>query len=369
MRNPEKQQRIEPRHKEHQHLASRASRIFFPLVRLGVGVAIILYLAKSGIIDWRGLSKLFTQWPITMAAVALLLLDVALIALRLCWLFRPLGLRLPFYNSMQLTLVSFFFGTFLPGAAGGDVARVFYATKGNSGRRTEIITVLLFDRALGLFSLLILPLFFAPLFPQLLRELPVVRILLFAVALLAAGMLCAFLILVFSPHLMDCCASLVRRLIPRLGKLDRIFGTIHETMTAYRHTPRALAAALGISLIANLSLIAVTALGVLALKPASWTAKMFIMIPMGHVVNSLPLTPGGLGVGETAFDALFEIAGLRGGADALLCWRIWRALVSMLGLAVYLRGFKLAIFDQEPIPSNNISHAGSGLPSERCETP
>jgi uncharacterized protein (TIRG00374 family) len=330
-------------------LGASTSRIFFALVRLGIGIAIILYLIRSGMIDWRALSNLLTQWPITVAAVALLVFDFALIALRLCWLFRPLGLRLPWYNSVQLTLVGFFFATFLPGAAGGDLARIFYAAKENSGRRTEIITVLIFDRAIGLFSLLLLPLLFAPMFPQLLRTVPIVRVLLITVALLAAGMLGAFLILFFKPSWMNQPVRQARRLFPRISSVERILGTI----VTYRRSPRTLLAALVISLVANLSLIAVTALGVLALNPASWAMKLCIVIPIGHVVNSLPLTPGGLGVGETAFNALFEIAGLRGGAGALLCWRIWKALVSMLGLAIYLRGFRLSVFHAESIPSGD----------------
>jgi uncharacterized protein (TIRG00374 family) len=321
------------------------SRIFFALVRLAIGIAIILYLVKSGS---------------NIAAIALLLLDVGLIALRLCWLFRPAGMTLPWYNSLQLTLVSFFFAAFLPGAAGGDLARIFYAAKGNAGRRIEIVTVLIFDRAIGLFSLLLLPLLFASMFPELWRSFPAVRLLLIAVAVLAAGMLGVFLILFFKPSLVNQRARQAGRPFPCLGTVERILGTI----AVYRRSPRTLLAALGISVVANLSLIAVTALGVLALNPASWAMKMCVMIPIGHVVNSVPLTPGGLGVGETAFNALFEAVGLRGGAETLLCWRIWRTFVSVLGLAIYLRGFKLSVSVTEVIPSSHTPSAAPRLPSE-----
>jgi uncharacterized membrane protein YbhN (UPF0104 family) len=59
---------------------------------------------------------------------------------------------------------------------------------------------------------------------------------------------------------------------------------------------------------------------------------------LGFIADNLPVTPGGLGVGETAFSALFLVAGLTGGAEALLCWRVWTALVRLLGLVFYLRG-------------------------------
>jgi hypothetical protein len=41
--------------------------------------------------------------------------------------------------------------------------------------------------------------------------------------------------------------------------------------------------------------IAITVLAVLALDSASLASKMYLVIPIGHIVNGLPLTPGGLG--------------------------------------------------------------------------
>ena len=124
-------------------------RALWLLVRLGVGLGLIAYLVWSRVIDLRALSKLVTDWPISLAALALMFLDIALMAARLSMLFRPQGLRLSFRNSLELTLVSSFFATFLPGAAGGDVAKLFYAAKENKGRRAEIVTVVIFDRAMA----------------------------------------------------------------------------------------------------------------------------------------------------------------------------------------------------------------------------
>lgn len=338
-------------------------RILLTFVRLGVGIGLLAYLARSGIIDLRALSRLFTAWPITLAAVVLILLDIVLMALRLSWLFRPHGLHLRLSTSLKLTLVGFFFATFLPGAAGGDLAKVFYAARENNGRRAEVITVLIFDRAIGLFSLLILPLLFAPMFPGLLRAVPGLRILLITVAFLAFGILAAFLVCISNQSVLNRLAQRRLGFLPWRNVVGRILGTIG----AYRHSPRTLVVTLGISLVANLSVIAVTALGALALNPASLATKMCLVIPIGHIANSLPLTPGGLGVGETAFNALFVMTGLRGGAEALLCWRIWTALVGLLGLAFYLRGLKRRLFDAEfnsSLADARTAPCGAKLPSE-----
>lgn len=316
-------------------------RIFWALFRLAVGIALIAYLAHSRVIDLRALSKLVTAWPISLAALALMFLDIALMALRLSWLFRPPGLHLSFGNSLELTLVSSFFATFLPGAAGGDLAKLYYASSENKGRRTEIITVVVFDRVIGLFSLLLLPLFFAPLFPNLIHGVPVLRALLIASFTLAIGMLLAFLVCLFYPTL----PARLARLGPRYLPLERFAERIAATIATYRRSPGTLLAALALSLLANLSLIAITALAILILHPVSLSMKMALVIPLGDLANNLPITPGGLGVGESAYNALFRSVGLEGGAEALLAWRIWRAAVGLIGLVLYLRGPGRAVYD------------------------
>ena len=50
-------------------------------------------------------------------------------------------------------------------------------------------------------------------------------------------------------------------------------------------------------------------------------------------------------MGEAAFNALFHLTGLRGGAETLLCWRIWSAFIGIVGLGIYLRGLRAGIFD------------------------
>jgi glycosyltransferase 2 family protein len=320
-------------------------RVLLALLRLAIGVSLLAYLAKAGIVDFRALGKIFTAWPITVAAMILLLLDSALMSARLSWLFRPHGLNLRFGVSLQLTLVSFFFATFLPGAAGGDLAKLFYTARANNSRRIEIMTVVLLDRAIGLFSLLLLPLIFAPMFAQVIRSVPALRSLLLAVGLIAFGAFVVFLLfLSHKPTANRVPVGALQRLT-KSAIAQEVLGTI----ATYRKHSEVLLTAVGVSLLANLFLVFVTMLGLLAVAPSSWMPGMCLVIPIGHIVNSLPLTPGGLGVGETAFDALFNITGLRGGAEALLCSRIWTALVGLLGFAFYLRGVRRKVFDEEVV--------------------
>jgi len=311
-----------------------ARRFLWLLLRFAVGIGLIVYLVRSGAIELRLLSKLFSAWPLSLLGLAIIFIDISLMALRLCWLLSPRGLDLSFASSLKLALVSSFFATFLPGTTGGDIVKLFYAAKENQGRRTEIVTVVIFDRLLGLFSVLLLPLLFAPLFSQLIQAVAVLRYLLITSAVLSACLLGGLFACLFAP-------SVVNRVLAwglRFVSAERFVERTVQTIAGYRLSPGTLGAALGLSLMANLSLIAVTAVAILILHPASMTMKICILIPLGDLANSLPLTPGGLGVGEAAYNALFRVTGLEGGADVLLCWRIWRAAVGLIGLAFYLAG-------------------------------
>jgi uncharacterized protein (TIRG00374 family) len=315
----------------------------FTGARLAAGVAILAYLAKSGVISFGALSKLIVEWPLTMAAMAIFLVDIFLMALRTTWLFRPLGMKLTVGKSVQLTLVSTFFSTFLPGAGGGDIVKLYYATKTNAGRRAEVTTVLLFDRAIGFFAMLILPFFFVPLFLPLIQTAPLLRSILFAVAGISIGMVVVFLFGMFHQGPLRFLAqeSLA------LPKWRKLASRVLETIGSYRRSTGTLLGALLLSLVANFSVIAITVLAVLALDPTSLSSRMFLVVPIAQAVNGLPLTPGGLGVGETSLNALFKLAGLHGGAEIFLCWRVWKAMVGLLGLVIYVRGMSGVVFVSE----------------------
>jgi len=93
-----------------------------------------------------------------------------------------------------------------------------------------------------------------------------------------------------------------------------------------------------IAILDNCLVIVLAALALLILNPGGLSSKLALVVPLGTVANSLPLTPGGLGVGEAAFNKVFALAGLSLGAETLVCSRIWKAIAAIPGLLIYLRG-------------------------------
>lgn len=317
------------------------------ILRLAAGIAILVYMWKSGAVDFRALTKLATRWPITLAALAVLLFDVYLMALRTCWFLRAHHLHLTLSGSVRLTLVSSFFATFLPGAAGGDIAKMYYAMRENPGHRIEVATILLLDRFIGLFSLLLIPLLLAPLFYETLRALPELRGLLAVIGMISFVVLLGFLLFLFN----DPIRGLLQSKKAEGSRWREMAVRVLSALGQYRHHPWTLLGTTLLALVDNCLVIAISALALLVLNPNMLSAKLCLVAPLGNVANSLPLTPGGLGVGEAAFSKLFSMVGLAMGAETLLCWRIWKAMVALIGLAIYMRGMGRVGFEKRSAPS------------------
>jgi glycosyltransferase 2 family protein len=324
-------------------------KLFWLLARLAIAGLLLAYLARSGYITLHALSRPFTAWPIALAAIGLILIDISLMAQRLVWLYRPVGLNLTWAKSFQVAMVSFFFAIFLPGATGGDLSRLYYVAKDHKARRPEIIIVSLFDRGIGMLSLLLMPLMFAPFFARDIAAAPALRDLLVISAALSAILIAGFFACVWFQPFMERVAHAIFGILP----WREWYGQVIRTVGGYRSSLGAVGAALVVSIVGNSLTVAGMALAVLALDPAALNWRMSLVIPLGFVANCLPVTPGGLGVGEAAFNSLFAIAGLRGGAEALICWRVWSALVRLLGVVFYLRGIE-GVFGR---------HGGHGEPA------
>ena len=58
--------------------------------------------------------------------------------------------------------------------------------------------------------------------------------------------------------------------------------------------------------------------------------QLFLM-PIGLITTAIPLAPSGIGIGHVAFESLYQLVGVAGGADIFNMYIV-------LQLAVYLTG-------------------------------
>ncbi len=311
---------------------SWARRWLPTVLRFAVAIVLVTALVRSGSLEWAAFRRLLQSWPHVLAGVGVMLLLAVLTSWRLVILLRARDLNLTLADSVRLTLIGTFFNTCLPGAGGGDLVRMFYAVRGNAGRRTEVITVMLFDRVTGMFALIVWPILAAPFVLPLVRRLPVLAALLAAGAATALALIAVFAVGWFKDWHKSALVDRIEEL-----RIGRVLKQVIETIASFRRHAGTVAAAVIISFGSHSAAIAAALLVAHAMNPEGFAWTMAILIPFGFMANQVPLTPGGLGVGEAAFESLFNMAGLSGGAEVMLGWRLLLLCVGLFGLVAYLR--------------------------------
>jgi len=312
---------------------NRVGRNIFTVLRIAIAIGLLGYLGWSGAINWSALKGLMAAWPITLLALLVWLLAIVVSAWRLCVLLRPHGFHLSLVSSFRLTLMGVFFNNCLPGGTGGDVVKIYYAAEGNRGRRTEVATVLLLDRAVGMFAMLLWPLLAAPLFPGMIASSSLLQGLLWMAGAVWVVMLLCMLVSLSSRVRQSRFVCWTFRTLPLGRYAEQVFDTVHY----YRHNLGTLLAAVAISLLGLTINVGVMLLIAQAVAPTGFAWEMSMLLPLGLLANALPVTPGGLGVGEASLNKLFAVAGLTGGAEIMLGWRMLTMLSGMIGLVFYLQ--------------------------------
>ncbi len=317
--------------------AARAPRSVRSLIitvgQVALGLGVLGWLLASGVIDWQIIGRLLDTGWVLPAAAGLCASNFVFAALRLRVLLEAQGLRLTFASAFQLTVTAVFFSWCIPGGTGGDLVKMYFLGRQNPGRITEAVTITLWDRTIGLATFLILALIAAACAPSLVMSKPILTYLLFTCAIaLAFGAIGLALALYTDWSIRWPLCRLAR--FGRPGQsLLRVFHVVHR----YRARPGALLSSVAWSLCAQGCLLASALVIASVVVDGGARPIMLALMPLGYVANALPLTPGGLGIGEAAFEQLFRFAGLSGGADVAISWRAVAMVMSLPGVYFYLR--------------------------------
>lgn len=304
------------------------------VLRVAVGLGVLVLLTRAGALQWSALQSLVLEWRRSLLALGLCFLVILLVSRRLIVLLAAVGVRMRLAMALRMMLIGGFFSATLPGAAGGDVARMYLAARANPGQGTKISTIIVVDRFVGLLALFAFPLLMAVAVGPAVGmsgDLPLDGLLWAAAAGLLGGLAmgAACWYVPFARLLMP-----ILRLLRLEGYAERLF----DTLSAFRKRKKTLLKSFALSLAVQSVGVATLLLlvGMVGGSPA--TVEMALVIPLGMLANALPLTPGGLGVGEVAFAALFASIGAAGGAEAILAWRVLTTLLDLVGGGLLVLG-------------------------------
>lgn len=290
------------------------------LLKTLLAVALFGWLLLAGKLNFGLLQGAHVQ--LHVLGCALLLTSMLLQSLRWSWLMADKGLQVGFLAALKITWVASFIGTFLPGALGMDVVRaMMVAGKAGPSRAVSMSTVL-WDRAIGLYALLWV------------GAAPSAWFLWGAPAMHADAvryLACTNIALLFA-------ASALLLAIPYLRSRSKLFQAKTQRLLPFFPGPRAFCRALALALVPNIIDTFTYFVAGLTIGSTLSADQVFLVGPLLTLANSLPLTPGGIGVGEASAALLFAQLGEPGGAMIMLITRLWSLLLRLAGGAWWVVG-------------------------------
>lgn len=311
---------------------TRVSQWLLGLLRLGLGLILLAWVIHltGGISALESLVRAGWLVPVFMVQTAI---GAGIEGRRLGLLGRALDVQVPFLTGYRLVAVGTLFNNAIPGGTGGDLMKVYYLAGNHRSRTVELAALVVVDRVVGLFSLLLVVLALAPLNRAIAGSKVVAGLMVAALVVLAL-----ILGVAWAAWSRTLRAGRLYQFLTTRVPFHRILQRGIDALHAFRSHPGSLLAAVALSILGQCLLGGAFALAGSVLMPGAPPLLVALLALLGLVANSVPLTPGGLGVGEAAFAAIFALAGYSGGARLLLGWRVGMLPVAALGALLYVRG-------------------------------
>lgn len=258
--------------------------------------------ATSDGYEWRpGILRVWAQSDARVFLLAFGLLFVAILVGVVRWwrLLAAVGVRASLWNCTRLTFLGVFFNLVVPGLTGGDVVKALLVVRENPTQRADAFVSVVVDRVLGLFVIVGLTAVAVTLSPDTFGELRV-----WVLAVFGALCVGAWAALASWPRRL----LRIDALLPRLPQGERL-ASLDRAVREYLKHPGTLVVAVLLS-VANHAVIAV------ALWALTFTfgadLRYFDVLGAGaiaNVISSVPLAPGGWGVGEALYGFVYHQLG------------------------------------------------------------
>jgi len=307
-----------------------------------------LYLVLRGQ-NWSELYKALKQLNLLVLTCSVLLFYLANLVIAYRWyrLLIAQGIDLNLLPTVKIHFLGMFYNNVMLSSVGGDLLRAWYITH-HTHKRLEAAFSVLFDRLIGLGSLILMALGFYWLFPlkdttqkikfkmgfnliELLSENK--SFILVVVAILIVLVVGVFLY------------PLTRKKIYKAYRA--IADRMHKVLDAiklYCRKPVTMFFSVILTFIAqSLSIIGCWFIGETMGIPVPFK-YYFVFFPVGWVVSALPISIGGIGVTEGALVMMFRLipdVTLEQALILAICWRIIYLLGGLPGIVIHLCGAHL----------------------------
>jgi len=283
-------------------------------------------------------------WAFLGACVAIYAVAALITMLRWYLLVRAQDLSLSLPQGLRLGMVGAFYNAFLPGSVGGDIVKAAALARTQS-RRTVAVATVIMDRVIALWGLVWFVALLGGSF-WLLGYLDGVeafkcKVIVAAAAAAVVVSLTAWLLLGLLPQ------RRADRFASRLSLLPRVGASAAEMWRAvwmYRCRQKVVFQVLALSWVGHVGFVLTFYCAAHALWDGTppgaipTLAEHFLLVPIGLVVQAVIPLPGGVGIGELGFGALYQLLGGRyaNGVLGSLVQRVATWIFGLVGYGVYL---------------------------------
>lgn len=318
-------------------------------LKLLLGVAALWALVRTGALDPALVGRAFLDHPVpcVLAFLSYGLIVLAPGGFRWFLLLRMAGLKVGLGRTYRLHMIGIFFNGLIPGGTGGDLVKGYYLFKEHGrGDRALALTSMAMDRLLGLYGLLLVGVAMAWLRLDLWKGNAFLRFnsLFYASVFLAFTLSIAFFFSPWSRWFLE---------HPGLHRLPggRFLKSLSDSLMVYRRKPWGLLPALLITLAVDLGIVLLYWFFARALEIGlPFTGHAFV-VPILTMINGIPISPAGLGVGEAAGDYVYRLLGVANGGEILALVHICVLSFSLAGMPFYFlfrAGRHAAAWSPEP---------------------
>ena len=322
-----------------------------PALKFSFAGGLIYFMVSRGYLNFSLLKPLLQpQWAIPLLAITTL--AIFLQCLRWQLLLDASSLRLPIKQIFPFYLIGLFFNFALPGAVGGDVVKAFYVAKDFPEKKFRAITSVAVDRLLGLYAMLWMAVVALVLNPKIVVENKEV-FWLTLICISALGLMNLLALLAFSKKFEQW--SLLKSVYRRIP-LGLALEQVHQALHDYREHKIVLLKATIYGFLGQLCFIGfMISVGYAIGQSHLPLGVYFFAVPIGFVIQSIPLSPGGIGVGQVAFSILFQLylgdSENKVGQTAITAAQIAQVILGLVGAYFYIaRGLKRPDQSIDPSP-------------------
>jgi len=271
------------------------------LFKIALIAAILLAISRLDIVNAATMARIFSH-PIA-AGMAILAVAAAIHVSVLRWylLLMIQGQSIPLRRLWTITFTSYFIGNSTLGTVGTDALRLYYVGREKPGSVGQAYLSIVVDRLLGMAGLLLVgATLFAVNYSEIARHPEMLSLVAYSVAVGAGILLMVALVVAFD--------RLVSPFLSRLRVVHRIATHLSLLVQYYRRSLPLLGLCLLISvgihvlMLGSLVILARTLFGEVLSIPQLGLSGI-----MATLANQIPITPGGLALGEGTFAYLCHL--------------------------------------------------------------